>query len=286
MPAHALDVSAATFARDVIDRSKEVVVVVDFWAPWCGPCQVLGPVLEDAVARTGGKAVLAKVNVDENQQLAAQFGVSGIPAVKAFKDGVVVAEFVGAQPAHVVEAWVRQLVPAEDEDVVSRARRLLAAGDVAEAEATLRRFLMKEPEDGKVLLELARIVAARGAVDEAKELLAKIPDGAPEKEAADREVLLIEMIAAGAAAGGVEAARARVEANPDDADARFALAGAYLAAGRTRDAMEQLLEIVKRDRAYRDDGARRTLLALFDHLGADHPDVQDLRNRLAMILFA
>ncbi len=286
MPAHALDVSAATFARDVIDRSREVVVVVDFWAPWCAPCRVLGPVLEDAVARTGGKAVLAKVNVDENQQLAVQFGVSGIPAVKAFRNGVVVAEFVGNQPPHVVDAWVRQLVPAEDESAVDRARRLLAAGDVAEAEATLRRFLMKEPEDGKVLLELARIVAARGAVDEARELLGKIPDGAPEKEAADREVLLIEMIGAGAAAGGLEAARARVAANPEDAAARFALAGAWLAAGRTRDAMEELLEIVKRDRKFRDDGARRTLLALFDRLGPDHPDVQEMRNRLAMVLFA
>ncbi len=286
MPAHALDVSAATFAREVIDRSREVVVVVDFWAPWCGPCQVLGPVLEDAVARTGGKAVLAKVNVDENQQLAAQFGVSGIPAVKAFRNGVVVAEFVGAQPPHVVDAWVRQLVPAEDEDVVARARRLLAEGNAAEAEATLRRFLMKQPEDAKVLLELARIVAARGDVEEAKQLLGKIPEGAPEHEAAEREVLLIEMIGAGAAAGGVPGASARVEANPGDPDARFALAGAYLAAGRTRDAMEQLLEIVKRDRTYRDDGARRTLLALFDQLGPDHPDVQEMRNRLAMVLFS
>lgn len=280
------DVSAATFERDVLERSRQVPVVVDFWAPWCQPCRMLGPVLEEAVAAHGGRIALAKVNVDENPDLAAEFGVSGIPAVKALRDGRVVAEFVGALPRPEVEAWLRSLLPSEGEEALAEARALADSGRLEEAIDRLERLLSRKPDEAAARLQLGRLLVRAGRGARAREVFEGIPAGAPEREEAERELLLLEMIDAGETAGGVEPARQAAERDPASSAARFALAGALWSAGRRREALEQLLEIVRRDRGFRDDGARRALLAALDRLGADDPVAGEMRQRLAAVLFA
>lgn len=280
------DVTAATFESDVMARSQQVVVVVDFWAPWCGPCQTLGPVLEAAIGQFPGQVELAKVNCDQEPELAQAFGVSGIPAVKAVRGGQVIHEFVGAQPAHVVEAWVRSLVPTAEENVIAIARREVAEGNRAGAIERLRGFLAQKPDDLPVVLELGRQLAFAGRNPEALATLAQIPEGALEWEQARQDRLLIDMMAAGDALGGLAGALRAIGDRPEDPEARFALAGARWQGADPQGAIDELLVLVRRHRAHREDGARRALLAIFDHLGAEHPAVSDGRSRLANLLFA
>lgn len=188
-----IDVTDATFEADVIERSRQVPVVVDLWAPWCGPCRQLGPLLEAAVAATGGRVVLAKVNVDENPEVSASFRVQGIPAVYALRDAKVVDHFVGARGQSEVEAFVDRLLPTEEETEVAR---LLAAGDVA----SLRRALELEPGDEAVVVALAELLVDEGEAEEALALLERIPESA-----ATRRI----------------AARARTGAPPDDLTGRL-----------------------------------------------------------------
>ncbi|RMG44337.1 MAG: co-chaperone YbbN [Acidobacteria bacterium] len=282
------DVSAATFEREVLERSRNVPVVVDFWAPWCQPCRVLGPILEEAVGAMGGRVALAKVNVDENPELAEAFGVSGIPAVKAIRDGRVVAEFVGALPRDQVEMFLRRLVPDAAEQRLAEAHRLAEAGRLEEAIATLEDAIAQGGEQASagVRLALARLLVMAGRTDRAAEVLGSVEPGTPEHDQAEGLRLLLAMLEAGKAAGGTEPARQRVAADPASSEARFALAGALWAAGRRREAMAELLEIVRRDRGFRDDGARRALLAAFEILGRDDPDVAEIQGRLAGVLFS
>lgn len=279
------EVTKETFQAAVIDRSYEVPVIVDFWAAWCGPCKTLTPILEAAVAQHPGKVDLAKIDCDREPGLAASFNVSGIPAVKAVVRGQIVNEFTGAQPAHVVESWVRGLVPTAEEDLVTQARRLAEQGGREQAIERLRGFLAQHPADPPVALELGRQLSLAERPAEALAALDLIPDGAPEFERATQERLLLEMLAAAQAAGGYAPALQAVADRPNAA-ARFALAGARWQAGDAEGAVTELLQIVRTDRAFRDDGARRTLLAIFDHLGAEHPVTQQGRAGLAMILFA
>ncbi|MBP7146063.1 MAG: thioredoxin [Acidobacteria bacterium] len=271
-----LDVTRANFEREVLERSRQVAVVVDFWAPWCAPCKILAPALERAVAATGGKALLAKINVDDEPELAAAFGVQSIPMVVAFRDGQPVAQFVGAQPPHVVEAWVAQLVPTAAETALAEARRHLAEGRLAEAERALRDEIARNARDGEALLELGRLLAQRGDAEQALAVLDQIPPGTPEADLADRERLLLQMIAAGS----------RDPGPATDAASRWARAGERWRGGRPAEAMDELLEIVRHDRSFLDDGARRALLAIFDRLGPADPVVDQARNRLGMILFS
>lgn len=165
----AIDVTDATFQTEVIDKSAEAVVVIDLWAPWCGPCRTLGPILEAAVAATDGKVVMAKVNVDENPGISQAFQVQSIPAVYAMKGGQIVDGFLGAQPEHVVTEWISRLLPTEQEDLLSA---LLAAGD----EASLRNALQLDPGNEQAIVALAELLVAGGANDEALALLERIPE--------------------------------------------------------------------------------------------------------------
>lgn len=286
MKEHVIDATSQTFEADVIERSRTVPVVVDFWAAWCQPCLVLGPVLEQAVAARAGQVVLAKVDIDRSPELAEAFRVQSIPAVKAFRDGRIVSEFSGAQPAQVVTSWIDSLLPTAGEQALEAARRALQAGRDADAEGLLRAHLDGAPGDAAALLELARLVARQGRREEALALLDRIPEAAPEAEEARRERQLLDLLAAGRGARNLEAARALAGAQPDDLEARFALAGAAWLAGQPEQALDELLEIVRRDRSFRDDGARRALLALFERLGHDHPAVGPALSRLGNILFA
>lgn len=284
MTERAQDVTAETFVSRVMEASRDKVVIVDFWAPWCAPCKTLGPILEQAVAKYGGKVALVKVNVDQEPELAAHFRVQSIPTVWAIMDEKPVANFAGAQPAEAVESWVSRLLPTVEEDTLESARQFIAERRPAEAERILRGLLAKNPADNGALLLLGRLVGSRGKTAEARDLLGKIPEGASEKGDAEQELVLLDMIEAGS--GGVSAARSHLESNPTDPDSRFALAGALWAAGDLGGAMDELLELVRKNRSYRKDGARRALLAAFQRLGVAHPEVAGRRSKLAMILFA
>jgi putative thioredoxin len=245
-PSHTtIDVTDSTFAEVVLAGSSARPVVVDFWAPWCGPCRTLGPVIEREVAALGGRVVLAKLNTDENGATASRYDISSIPAVKAFRDGKVTSEFVGARDARFVRAWLEALAP-------SPARAALAAAIGAGDEAALRHLVADATVAGEARLALARLVVARGDGAAAEPLLAALDD---EQAAPLRRRLAFHADAA--AYGGEERARATVAAHPADLDARWALASGLAARGAHDEALRELVEIVGRSRRYRDDGRAR-----------------------------
>jgi putative thioredoxin len=272
------DVNTAEFEQAVIAESRRRPVVVDFWAAWCGPCRQLGPILERAVAAQGGAVLLAKVDVDSNQQLAARFGVQGIPAVKAFRDGKVVSEFTGAQPEPQVRRWLQQLVPSASAGLAEQAAGLAAAGKLAEAERLYREALGKDPADAASLRGLTGLLLARDP-QAAQALLAEVPSGAGSYQLARQLLDLIPLFS------GAQAAPRGKASAASDLDERWRLAGAAARQGGWEQALDQLLAIVMRDRAYRDDGARKATLALFALLGDAHPAVPPFRKKLANALF-
>ena len=286
MSATTYDVTTAGFEKDVIEKSDEVVVVIDFWAPWCGPCKTLGPILEDEIGKLDGRAVLARINVDENPELAQAFQAQSIPMVVAIHKRRPVSSFLGAQPRDVVEQWLKQVVPSAAETSLESAKKLLAEHEYAQAETVLRKVLAANPNDQTALLELARVLARRGERAEALVLLDRVPAGTPEYDAAERERLMFAMFDAGERVGDLAAAKAAVAANPADSATRFALAGAHWLEGEIEPALSELLTIVRKDRAFWDDGARKALLALFDYLGEGIPAVDTARSELANILFS
>jgi len=242
------DVAEADFQREVVDRSHQVPVVVDFWAPWCGPCRALTPALEKAAAAREGEVLLAKVNTDENQQISQAFGIQGIPAVKAFRNGEVVDEFTGAVPPAQVERFFDGLVP-------TQAERLVAAG----GEADLRSALELEPANTDAAVRLARLLVARGDGQDAAELL----DGRP-----------------GFAAEGL-AARLRLESDP-----ALAPAFASLDAGETEAALDALIgALAEAGDGERKEDLRRATVAVLDALGVEHPLARESRRKLAAALY-
>lgn len=268
----AFDVDETTFQRDVIERSHDVPVVVDFWAAWCGPCRVLGPVLEEAVSARSGDVLLAKLDVDRNQRLAGTYRIQGIPAVKAFRDGQVVAEFVGAQPRPAVEAFLDRVVPSEADRLVRQA----GVEEGASAEALLRRALELQPDHRQAAVQLARRLVERDP-DEALRLVAPHrPDEGAEEVTARAEL-------ARASHADLGALRARVAADPDDGEAQLALGRALAVAGAYEDAVEHLLAAVRAGGDARDE-ARAQLVGLFRVIG-ESPLVADARRRLTTALF-
>ncbi len=277
-----VDVTDTTFEAEVLERSKEVPVVVDFWAPWCGPCRTLGPLLERLADEYAGAFVLAKVNVDESPGLSAAFRVQSIPMVIGLRDGALAAHFVGALPEGGVRDFLAQLLPSEGEQRAAAAAALLAAGKTSEAEAAFEDALKMDPRAAGALLGLATVRSQRGDDADALDLLDRVGPG-PERQEADRLAAAIRIRQSGA--GDEATARARVDANPDDLEARFALAQALAAAGRHDAALEQYLAILQRDRAFRDDGARKAMLDIFDLLGAGSDLADRYRSEMAKVLF-
>ncbi|HEX8085190.1 MAG TPA: tetratricopeptide repeat protein [Solirubrobacteraceae bacterium] len=244
-----IDVTDATFEQEVVERSRQLPVVVDFWAEWCGPCRQLGPLIEREANAREGDVVLAKLDTDANQRTAMQFGIQGIPAVKAFKDGRVVDEFVGAQPAPVVARFFDDLVPSE-------AERLAAADD----EASLRRALELDPARSEAAVKLARLLMARGEREQALEIAGRAPGNFQ--------------------AEGL-AARIRLE---DRGEPDLNAAWAALDAGDHERAIDLLIEALPNADGAKDD-IRQAVVAVLDELGVEHPLARDARRRLAAALY-
>jgi len=286
------DSSEATFMADVVDASMEVPVIVDFWAPWCGPCKTLTPTLEQAVREAQGKVKLVKVNVDENQMIAGQMRVQSIPAVYGFVGGRPVDGFMGAQSAGEVKRFIETLIaqsPAGDgglAEALEAAEQMLQEGAVADAAQTFAAILGEEPSNMQALAGLARAHIALGEVDRAQALI----DGAPEEGRNDPALAAVraqlELATDVQDAGEVAEALARVDANPEDLQARFDLAMAQVSAGQSEEAIETLLEIFRRDREWNEGAAKEQLFKLFDALGPKDPLVQKGRRRLSSMIFA
>jgi putative thioredoxin len=278
-----LDVGERDFEREVVVRSHTVPVVVDFWAPWCGPCRTLGPVLERLVREHAGAVVLAKVNVDQAPGIAQAFGIQGIPAVKAFRDGAIVSEFVGALPEQAVRQFLGSVLPTEADRLATDGDARALAGDAGGARTAFTTALAQEPRHGRALLGLARLEAADGHLPEALALLDRMPPGAP--VARDAERLAAELRTRADGAGDETALRARVAADSGDLDARLALGRALAARGAYADALSELLEVVKRDPEFADQAARKAMLDIFEVVGAREPLSERYRSELAKALY-
>lgn len=278
-----IDATDRDFETAVIARSAETPVVVDFWAPWCGPCRTLGPLLERLAEEHAGAFVLAKVNVDESPELSAALKIQSIPMVLGFRDRQVVAEFVGAVPEAAVREFLKKVLPSEAHRLALAGEQLLQDGKTAEAEASFQGALALEPRCDRAILGMARILADRHEPAEALRLLDCVGGGAW-RQHADRLAAEIRVRQGGGAAEAT--LRAAIAANPADLGTRLLLGQALAAAGKYEEALGEYLEIVRRDRAFQDGAARRAMLDIFELLGSDHDLTGHYRSELAKVLFS
>jgi len=284
------DSSEAEFMADVIEASQEVPVVVDFWAPWCGPCKTLGPALEAAVTAARGKVRMVKINVDDNQALAGQLRIQSIPTVYAFFEGRPVDAFQGALPPSELKAFIDKLAALAGDDGLGAAleegEKLLTEGAATDAAQLFAAILAQIPENAAAFAGLARAHIAMGELDQAEALLANAQppmDKAQELETARAQLALARQASD---AGPVDTLRATVEEAPDNHQARFDLAQALYARGDVEAAIDTLLELFRRDREWNDGAAKTQLFTIFDALKPTDPLVQKGRRRLTSMIFA
>lgn len=275
-----IDATDASFAADVVERSHALPVVVDFWAPWCGPCRTLSPVLEQLADEFAGRAQLVKVNIDENPQVATQFNVRSIPMVIGFRDGDAAAEFVGAQPEPQVRAFFEQLLPSEADRLAEQGGRALGENDLDTARDRFRAALAVDATHRPATIALSATLLEQGDFDGAAELAERFPGDANAKR------VLARVAFVRAAAGADRAAlEARVAASPGDAEAQYRLGAVLAVASEWEPALEYLLESAMLDRAVDADGARLRMLEIFHLLGDRHALTTEYRRRLTNVLF-
>jgi putative thioredoxin len=278
-----IDATLASFERDVIEASREAPVLVDFWAPWCGPCRALGPMLEKLEREAAGRWSLVKVNSDENPELSRRFGVRSIPFVVAFAGGEPVSSFTGAQPESALRAFLEQVVPDPSDLELRKARAAMSAGQAALAESHLKSALALDPSNDSARLDMVTILLGRGEIEAARAQWASLSSQAPAASAYAVAAARLEAAERAASLPAAEELAARIAADPADLAARLDLAEVHVAAREFAPALEQLLEIVKRDRTFRDDIGRRKMLAVFEMADAD--TVSDYRRRLSSALY-
>jgi putative thioredoxin len=282
--AYVIDVTDQTFATEVLERSKVVPVVVDFWADWCGPCRMLGPILEKLAQEFQGKFILAKLDVDHNPNSARQYHVQGIPAVKAFIEGKVFNEFTGALPEPQVRKFLEGLIPSEADLLARQGYDWEIYGQPAMAEENYKGALAIEPDHYPAKIGLGRVLLSEGRIEEGISLLDSIPAGVQERPVADALIATAQFRRH--SAGQNEASlRARLEAEPNDISARYRLANLLAAEQRFSEALPEFLEVIRRNRKYDDDGARKAMLAIFTLMGEDDPLTRKFRQQLANALF-
>ena len=280
------DGTDATFAKDVIEASRQQPVIVDFWATWCGPCKTLGPALERAVTAAKGAVKLVKIDIDKNPAYAQQLRVQSIPAVFAFVDGRPVDGFMGAVPESQIKTFIERLSGGGGgpvDELLAMAQESLDAGDSGGAAQAYAQILNEDPQHVKAIAGLARITLASGDVEQAREILAMAPEGAKDAELDSVRAALA--LAAEAPSETAELEQ-KVAQNPDDHDARLELAKALAGHGRLQDAADHLLTIIERDREWNDQAARKQLLTVFEAAGPMSDVAKSGRRRLSSILFS
>jgi putative thioredoxin len=285
-----IDTTTQAFMKDVIEESKRQPVLVDFWAPWCGPCKQLTPVLEKAVRAAKGKVKLAKMNIDEHPAIPGQLGIQSIPAVIAFSNGQPVDGFMGALPESQVTAFLERLtkgkIAPDDQDILKAADAALAEGDAASAAQLYAQLLQEDEKNVHALAGLARCYVETGALDQAKQTLALVPEAKQNEAPVAAARAALEVAEQAKSLGPLAELEQKVAADPLDHQARFDLALALNANGKREEAAQQLLDIVKRDRKWNDDGARKQLVQFFEAWGFADPAAVEGRKKLSSILFA
>src|ERR1700726_622836 len=287
------ETTTQAFVKDVIEESRRQPVLVDFWAPWCGPCRQLTPILEKAVRAAKGKVKLVKMNIDEHPAIPGQMGIQSIPAVIAFANGQPADGFMGAIPESQVNAFIDKLakgMPAAGEpnvaELVKEAEAVLAEGDTATAAQIYAEVLAADPTNIAALAGLAKCYVATGAIEQAKQTLVMVPESKRNDPAVKAVQAAIDLAEQAKALGPVSELEQKVAANPLDHQARFDLAIALNASGKRAEATQQLLEIVKRDRKWNEDGARKQLVQFFEAWGPTDEATVEGRKRLSTILFS
>lgn len=281
----AVDVTADNFDTEVLEKSRQTLVVADFWAQWCAPCRVLMPLLQKLAEDYQGRFLLAKVNTDQQPALAARWGIRSLPTVKFFKNGEVVDEFLGAQPESLIRTIIERYLPRESDALRAAAQTALRDDDTARALILLHQALAMDPDRLPVKLDLAGALLRSGKTDDAEKLLTDLPLPQREEEAVKTLAAKIAFARAVRSAPPAAALARRIAANRDDLSSRYLLGAAHAANGDYAAALEQFFEIMQRDRRFDDDIGRRSLLQVFKLLGDDHELVQYYRRRMASLLY-
>ena len=284
MTAHTTDVTESNFMQEVIEASHRVPVLVDFWAPWCGPCRSLGPILEKLAAEYQGRFRLAKVNSDENQALAGRFGVRGIPNVKAVVNGQIVNEFTGALPESAVREFIGALLPSPAEPLRQEALAARARGETGATRQLLLEAIRLDPRHEPARLDLIDVLLDAGELAEAQRLLDGIAEQGKDRNRIDSLAARLALAQGGAGGADEATLRGRIAADAAALGARLELANLLALKQDYRGALEELLEIVRRDRAFADDAGRRTMLQIFNLLGSDNEIVREYRGKLSTAL--